>query len=662
MNDELVDCYRILKVRPNAPAEEVKKAYRELVKVWHSERFPNDSKSQPEAQEKLKEINLAYDERLPKILTDHSPGPRAAALDQLPCPSKGARAPHGATQRGTGTQDRAPNCPSENWTKQKPRVPAASPSDGAWLGVVVFLATLVLLLLLASGSAGAQPPAKRPTEAEVRKLIQQEIDRLDREIATQEQFLKDVESKERRKEQELEAGRRNVERRLQEQEAAKERLRRQADPGYFPHRASRSEAQVATALWKAVELGARGEYMQQRCRQMRAYALRGKLDPRKGEEESAGRVILGSWARLKASLREALENRPDSGFEYWLRREGNTLTHVRVDRRSGARINGVIAEKTDFFLGTDGAYLEEMGLRMDDAHAIRVPSVHDVQSQFMQQAMTLDFGYEMDPETHQAVRYFSPQDLGWAVYDEVPFEDAQGFRIIDTTRNKFVPAATLAPVNPFTGCYIEYGLKVAKLEYWLYHPDPGRAGRRVYAWKATTESSEPVLDRQAAADLKARVRTVRTNDVILVHHDGWDVKLPVGTTYLANVKHVGSKEKVTLTVHGRPERLKPGAAYLPAGQTVTLVDLLDEDGERAPAIRAAIRGPKGTWYVREGEPIPAVRHLPSKERVEFGFDRYVDLEQDTAVTEDLRYAMKLSSGDIVPAIVEFAPAAKRAGE
>ncbi|HBH96175.1 MAG TPA: hypothetical protein DDX89_00055, partial [Candidatus Omnitrophica bacterium] len=660
----------------------------------------------------------------------------------------------------------------------------------------------------------------RPTEAEAVKLLRQEIERLDQEIAKLKQSLKDFDSKSLRRSQELEAGRENVERRLRELEATKERLRRQGDPDYFPHRAGRANAHLASAHWKAVELGAGREYGQSRYRQMLADALQGardqrgvlrlslnffqsptsvignndlslSIDPTRNAgwfvaepaqivlgwirdghlhplagiallkdlsnlsvavEEArmakyGGRVdnplrripILGQlpvirdlmthvestkfrvvldehgnpkvdernyplkdkftpnldplyhlkemykavrWAFGKAPkageesawfmrfkgakpflgkvasafYMEALQNRPDSGFEHWLRRDGNALTHVRVDRRTGAQTTEVPAENTEFFRGTDQAYLEELGLWMEDGHAIRLPSVYDVMSQFMQQAMALEFGYEMDPVTHQPVRYFSPQDLGWAVYDTVPFEDAQGFRMIDETHREFLPAATRAPVNPFTGRYIEYGLSGAKLDYWLYHPE--LAGKRVYAWKVAKESVEPVLDEQAAADLRNEVRTVQPSDVILIRREGREIKLPVGATYLAKVQHVGASDRVMLSVHGRPERLAPGAAYLPAGEPVTLVELLDEDGERAPAIQAAIRGPQGTWYIREGEPIPAFRYMTRKEWVDFGYDRYTDVEQDTPVTDDLRYAMKLSSGEIVPAIMEFGPPRK----
>lgn len=54
------DPYKVLGVSPTASDEEIKEAYRALVKKYHPDRYAN-SPMQEQAQEKLKEINLAYD-------------------------------------------------------------------------------------------------------------------------------------------------------------------------------------------------------------------------------------------------------------------------------------------------------------------------------------------------------------------------------------------------------------------------------------------------------------------------------------------------------------------------------------------------------------------------------------------------------------------------
>ena len=54
--------YGVLGLRPDASEQEVKNAYRDLAKVWHPDRFAHDPRLQQKAQEKLKEINEAYEE------------------------------------------------------------------------------------------------------------------------------------------------------------------------------------------------------------------------------------------------------------------------------------------------------------------------------------------------------------------------------------------------------------------------------------------------------------------------------------------------------------------------------------------------------------------------------------------------------------------------
>lgn len=62
MNDDLNECYNLLGVRPGASSAELKAAHRDLTKVWHPDRFLHDLRLQEKAQEKLKEINEAYDQ------------------------------------------------------------------------------------------------------------------------------------------------------------------------------------------------------------------------------------------------------------------------------------------------------------------------------------------------------------------------------------------------------------------------------------------------------------------------------------------------------------------------------------------------------------------------------------------------------------------------
>ena len=54
--------YEMLGVAPGVSRKELKAAYRDLTKVWHPDRFTHDPRLQEKAQEKLKEINDAYEQ------------------------------------------------------------------------------------------------------------------------------------------------------------------------------------------------------------------------------------------------------------------------------------------------------------------------------------------------------------------------------------------------------------------------------------------------------------------------------------------------------------------------------------------------------------------------------------------------------------------------
>ena len=55
------ECHRILGVSMSAPEEEVRAAYRDLVRVWHPDRFDHDPELRERAERKLQEINEAWE-------------------------------------------------------------------------------------------------------------------------------------------------------------------------------------------------------------------------------------------------------------------------------------------------------------------------------------------------------------------------------------------------------------------------------------------------------------------------------------------------------------------------------------------------------------------------------------------------------------------------
>ena len=54
-------CFGILGLKPGASQEELTQAYRDLANVWHPDRFVGNPRLQKKAEEKIKEINAAYE-------------------------------------------------------------------------------------------------------------------------------------------------------------------------------------------------------------------------------------------------------------------------------------------------------------------------------------------------------------------------------------------------------------------------------------------------------------------------------------------------------------------------------------------------------------------------------------------------------------------------
>lgn len=67
----LDECYRALDLAPGVGIEQIRAAYKELVKVWHPDRFGQDEKLRERATQKLQQINAAY-EKLCRAHDTHS--------------------------------------------------------------------------------------------------------------------------------------------------------------------------------------------------------------------------------------------------------------------------------------------------------------------------------------------------------------------------------------------------------------------------------------------------------------------------------------------------------------------------------------------------------------------------------------------------------------
>jgi hypothetical protein len=56
----VVRYYQVLQLKPGASGPEIQQAYRDLVRVWHPDRFTHDPRLQKIAEQRLQEINTAY--------------------------------------------------------------------------------------------------------------------------------------------------------------------------------------------------------------------------------------------------------------------------------------------------------------------------------------------------------------------------------------------------------------------------------------------------------------------------------------------------------------------------------------------------------------------------------------------------------------------------
>jgi len=60
--DKISRDFETLGITPDTSLDQVKQAYKDLVIVWHPDRYANNPRLQKKAEEKLKVINLAYEE------------------------------------------------------------------------------------------------------------------------------------------------------------------------------------------------------------------------------------------------------------------------------------------------------------------------------------------------------------------------------------------------------------------------------------------------------------------------------------------------------------------------------------------------------------------------------------------------------------------------
>ena len=131
---------RTLGLEHGVSRNEIRDAYRDLVKVWHPDRFPNDVKLRKKAEEKLKEVNAAF-----QHLNSQADAPPARAEsaakkpEEKPESQKPYEAPKGSTRSSKSSSASEKEASRPHASAQEPPRPDASasgfphaprPSDG----------------------------------------------------------------------------------------------------------------------------------------------------------------------------------------------------------------------------------------------------------------------------------------------------------------------------------------------------------------------------------------------------------------------------------------------------------------------------------------------------------------------------------------------------
>ena len=146
------DALRIFQLDDRRTAEEVRATYRELVKVWHPDRFTNDPDLRAKADRRLQEINRAY-----AVLQDPA---EIVEPQRRPAPPPHAPPPHASTPRSADhSTPRATDESTPRATVQSAPARWSLPRIGV-IGLLTGAAVVGVILMLVRPAQ--QTPALRP--------------------------------------------------------------------------------------------------------------------------------------------------------------------------------------------------------------------------------------------------------------------------------------------------------------------------------------------------------------------------------------------------------------------------------------------------------------------------------------------------------------------
>ena len=174
---ELEQCFVLFDLDRSCTPEQVRQAHRDLVHIWHPDRFGDNLRLRRKAEDKLKEINAAYDQIM-KAITSHP----------LPAPCRSESAAHRDTpidfdHPRLSASHAAPPAPEEDPPHTfeevlRPKQYRPRRSVGVSVGkylMIVFIGALVAVTVIILNFLSKFDPASTdttfPASSELRKII-----------------------------------------------------------------------------------------------------------------------------------------------------------------------------------------------------------------------------------------------------------------------------------------------------------------------------------------------------------------------------------------------------------------------------------------------------------------------------------------------------------
>jgi len=118
-------CYEILELDRDASLNEAKQAYKDLVNIWHPDRVSNNPRLKQKAEEKLKEVNVAYEKVEAFLSSKQDPEPEQQEAPQAKAQAK-PEASTGARAKPEADYYERANAESEARDKTQTAVEAAT--------------------------------------------------------------------------------------------------------------------------------------------------------------------------------------------------------------------------------------------------------------------------------------------------------------------------------------------------------------------------------------------------------------------------------------------------------------------------------------------------------------------------------------------------------